>query len=59
MSSRSRAELEAVLAADPNDLVTYLLLAWDQGEGAVGKAEELDNGLFPEWRPKKVLDVLL
>jgi hypothetical protein len=53
------AELQQALAANPRDFRAQLLLAWDRGEGVVGKAEEVDNELWPEWRPKDVLQVLL
>lgn len=56
---RSRTELEASLKANPADVISYLQLKWDLGEGVVGKPEELANSLLPGWQPKKVLDVLL
>lgn len=59
ITHRPQAELKAALEANPNDFSSYLMLLWDQGYGIVGKPEELDNGLLGEWRPKKVLDVLL
>lgn len=55
-----RAELERQLQADPNDFVAYLRLDWDNGNGVAAQdPEELDNKLWPEWNPMKVLDTIL
>lgn len=52
-----RSELENILEKNPEDFVTRLRLSWDIGGGVVG--DEIDNNLWPEWNPKKVLDILL
>lgn len=52
-----RSELEAMLEKDPEDFITRLRLSWDNGGGVVG--DETDNNLWPDWNPKKVLDILL
>ncbi|KAA1475519.1 NAD-P-binding protein [Dentipellis sp. KUC8613] len=51
-------ELEAVLEANPHDFPSYIHWTWAQGGGVVGKPEELTNGLYPDWNPKKVIDVI-
>lgn len=58
VTHRSHSEIEASLKANPADFLSYLQLLWERGQGVVGKFEGPDNGLFPEWRPKKILDVL-
>lgn len=47
------------MKANPKDFLTMVKLAFAQGLGAVvGTPEELANGEFPDWNPKKVIDVL-
>jgi hypothetical protein len=48
--------LEEKYIKDPDDFMNYLRLMWEQGFGTVG--EVLDNDKWPEWNPKKVLDIL-
>ncbi|KAA1474003.1 NAD-P-binding protein [Dentipellis sp. KUC8613] len=52
------ADLEAAIKANPADFVSLLQLGWAQGGGLVGKKEDLSNGLYPEWNPKKVIEVI-
>lgn len=54
---RKREELEERVKNNPGDLFTYILLDWDLGRGVVGTP--LDNNEFPDWNPKKALDVLV
>lgn len=49
--------MKAIIAKNPEDFLTMLRLSWDLGEGTVG-SEAKDNGLWPEWKPKKVLDII-
>jgi uncharacterized protein YbjT (DUF2867 family) len=47
-------------AAKPDGAMAGLFLGWDTGKGVVTSTkEELANSLYPEWKPKKVLDVVL
>ncbi|KAA1474792.1 NAD-P-binding protein [Dentipellis sp. KUC8613] len=55
---RSIAELEAAVKANGADFSSFFHLAWAQGGGLTGKKEDLANGLFPGWNPKKVIDVI-
>jgi hypothetical protein len=55
---KSRSDLEETAKQNPGDFFSAILLAWDLGQGVVGTPEQIDNGLFPEWKPKKVLEVL-
>lgn len=52
----TQEDLKAAIAKNPDDFFTFLKLIWDQGLSTVG--DKNDNGLFPEWNPKKVLEVL-
>ncbi|EJD07548.1 NAD-binding protein [Fomitiporia mediterranea MF3/22] len=56
---RPRSELESAVAKNPQDFVSFLFLQWDKGNGVAGKPEELDNKEFPDWKPQKVVDVLV
>ncbi|KAA1474793.1 NAD-P-binding protein [Dentipellis sp. KUC8613] len=58
VSYRSIADLEAAVKANAQDFPSVLHLSWAQGGGVVGKPEELSNGLYPGWNPKKVIDVI-
>ncbi|KAA1475518.1 NAD-P-binding protein [Dentipellis sp. KUC8613] len=58
VSYQSLPELQAALKANPYDVASYLSSEWAQGGGLVGKSEELSNGLYPDWNPKKVIDVI-
>ncbi len=51
---RSLDSLRAKLVENPQDFDAYLHLTWATG-GLTGKP---DNGLYPEWNPTKVLDVI-
>jgi len=52
----SREVLQERLSKNPADFLSFLKLVFDKGEGISGT--ELDNGEWPEWKPKKVLDVI-
>ncbi|KAA1469127.1 NAD-P-binding protein [Dentipellis sp. KUC8613] len=58
VSYKSLAELEAAFKANPSDLASYLHWVWGQGKGTVGTPEQLSNGLYPEWNPKKAIDAI-
>ena len=51
---RTADSLRAKLSENANDFDAYLHLIWVTN-GLVG---EPDNGLFPEWNPTKVVDIL-
>ncbi|TFY81443.1 hypothetical protein EWM64_g2578 [Hericium alpestre] len=55
---RSTEELEAALKVNAYDIFSALHLAWARGEGIVGKPEEVSNGMWPEWNPKKVIELI-
>ncbi|TFY63177.1 hypothetical protein EVG20_g6417 [Dentipellis fragilis] len=55
---RSIADLQAAIKANGQDFASVLHLSWAQGGGVVGKPEELSNGLYPGWNPKKVIEVI-
>ncbi|KAL5492388.1 hypothetical protein ACEPAI_3835 [Sanghuangporus weigelae] len=59
VAHRPRSELEERLEKNPSEVLTTVFLLWDKGEGASGKPEELANSEFPQWKPKKVVDVIL
>jgi hypothetical protein len=52
----SREEVDAKVAANPYDLPYAFYLAWDSGRGV--HRSQLSNDLWPEWKPKKAVDVL-
>ncbi|TFY81885.1 hypothetical protein EWM64_g2124 [Hericium alpestre] len=54
----SPEELEAALKVNPYDFASLLHLSWIKGEGVAGKPEELSNSVWPEWNPKKVIEVI-
>lgn len=56
MSYAPRSALEANLKKNPDDAGSLFLLSWDSGAGIVG--DVTDNGVWPEWNPKKVFDFL-
>jgi hypothetical protein len=41
---------------DPNDLPSQIAIVWDEGEGSIGP--QSDNNLWPEWKPKKIFEVV-
>ncbi|TFY63676.1 hypothetical protein EVG20_g6216 [Dentipellis fragilis] len=55
---RPIADLEAAVKANPADIVSVLYLHWATGAGTIGEKEDLSNGLFPGWNPKKVIEAL-
>jgi hypothetical protein len=59
ITRKPRSELKDRLAANPDDLIAYLLLEWDEGRGLVGEPSQLDVGEWPEWAPRKAVDVLI
>jgi len=54
-----RKDLEKALAENPADFLSYLFLTWDTGKAISGTPEQLDNGLYPDWNPKKVVEDVL
>jgi len=58
ITRRSREELEASLKENPNDFLSLFFLAWDLGGGVLGDPKDLANGDWPEWNPKKVIDII-
>lgn len=48
--------VEAALQANPADLLSGLRLRWSGSDATVG---EVANDEYPEWNPKKVIDVLV
>lgn len=59
ITRRPRSALEQALSSNPADFASALLLSWDLGGGLVGGVDELDNSVWEDWKPKKVLEVLL
>jgi hypothetical protein len=51
-----RAILKENYSKNSNDFMSFLKLTWDEGHGTVGLSTNNDE--WPEWKPKKVLDVL-
>ena len=54
MTYRTLDSLRARLAENAHDFDAYLHILWAT-DSLVG---EPDNGLFPEWNPTKVVDIL-
>jgi len=55
-----RTDLEKKSEENPNDLTSRIWLDWDNGNGVTAKKqEELDNKIWPEWKPLGVIDTLL
>ena len=55
-----RAQYEAAVAKDEGDAISALLLGWDTGKGVVAPTQDgLANSLWPEWKPKKAVEVLI
>ncbi|TFY73166.1 hypothetical protein EWM64_g10846, partial [Hericium alpestre] len=46
-------------AKNPDDFVNNLLADYATGGSIVADKSELDNHLYPDWNPKRVIDVLL
>jgi len=55
---RSEAELEAAVAKNPSDTLSFLQLEWGRGGGLVGSLDQLSVSEYPDWNPKTVADVL-
>lgn len=55
---RSAQELQDAFASNPQDAGSYMQYVWTLGQGQVGKPEQVSNGVYPEWNPKNVLDVI-
>jgi hypothetical protein len=51
-----RAELQKRVDADASDAFSAMLLGWADGKGAL--PGPLSNDLWPEWKPKKALEIL-
>jgi len=58
VTRRSREELEASVKENPNDILSLFFLAWDLGGGVIAEPKDLANGEWPEWNPKKVIDII-
>ena len=43
---------------NPMDFISLFILALDDGLLTVGSTDELANDEYPDWNPKKVVDVL-
>ena len=56
---KSAAELQAAFTSNPHDLASLLHFAWSIGGGTVGNFEDVTNGEFPDFKPVKVIDVLV
>lgn len=52
-------ERKAKLAANPADILSSLIIDCDAGHGVVGPREALSNSVYPEWKPRGVVDTLL
>ncbi|KLO19054.1 NAD-P-binding protein [Schizopora paradoxa] len=59
LTKRSRAELQAAVKENSADFVSFLFLHWDLGGGVIGRPEEISNRIWPEWKPKSVIDILV
>jgi hypothetical protein len=51
-----RADLERNVKENPADMPSIFMLHWDSGKAALPLP--LSNDLWPEWKPKKALEVL-
>ncbi|KAI0343511.1 NAD-P-binding protein [Trametopsis cervina] len=54
----SHEDLKARVDNNPDDFLGWLLLQWDGGAANVGQSGPLALDLFPDWNPKKVVDVI-
>ncbi|KAL5521764.1 hypothetical protein ACEPAF_2512 [Sanghuangporus sanghuang] len=59
ISHRPRSEIEDEARRNPNEMWPPLILELDAGHIITGRPEELTNYEFPQWKPKKVIDVLV
>ncbi|KAA1474804.1 NAD-binding protein [Dentipellis sp. KUC8613] len=57
VTRRPISELQAVVNVNPADRTSAIQLLVARGS-TVGRKEDLANGDFPEWNPKKVIDVV-
>ncbi|KDQ58343.1 hypothetical protein JAAARDRAFT_206289 [Jaapia argillacea MUCL 33604] len=55
----SRADLEAAVQNEPQNIGKVLQLIWDRGEALVGETDQLANVEWPEWNPTSVIDALV
>lgn len=55
----STEDLEKAVKENPQDIISVFLLDWDKGNGLVAKTEDLDNGLWAEWRPTEVVEFVI
>ncbi|KAG8215308.1 NAD-P-binding protein [Butyriboletus roseoflavus] len=51
--------LEKAVAVNENDMLSGIRLLLATGKGVVGVEVEVDNHEFPDWNPRRVIDVLL
>ena len=58
ISHHSRAPFEEAVKKNPMDFISLFILALDDGLLTVGNTDELANDEYPDWNPKKVVDVL-
>ena len=60
ISHRPRSDMENTITKNPGDGLTAVLMVLDKGRGIVSRgADELSNSGFPQWNPRKVIDVIL
>ena len=61
--SRIQINYESIEAADERgkkgDFMAYIKARWAEGQGTVGPKEQLSNGLYPGWNPKKVAEFVV
>ncbi|KAL5498519.1 hypothetical protein ACEPAH_1872 [Sanghuangporus vaninii] len=58
ITHRPRAIIKTAVNLDATDFLSSFVLDLDAGYMAVGDPKEVSNPDFPEWRPKRVIDVL-
>ncbi|KAL5476965.1 hypothetical protein ACEPAI_3151 [Sanghuangporus weigelae] len=59
VSHRPRSEIEDEARRNPNDIWPPLILELDAGHIITGRLDELTNSEFLQWKPKKVIDMLV
>ena len=52
-------EVQEIFKENPNDFIADLTLCWDAGKGTIGTREQVENMLWPEWKPKRAIDVII
>ncbi|KAI0055616.1 NAD-P-binding protein [Artomyces pyxidatus] len=55
---RSKEELEQTLKENPKHFSSMLQYSWISHGGTVGEPDQLDNKLYADWNPIKVVDIL-